>query len=59
MSRDLTEKWAQVRKIRAKPKSPSELCARCVWRMAESGRIVCPFPRCFRRNRNNDLNGTE
>ena len=50
MSRDLKEKWAQVRKIRAKPKSPSELCARCVWRMAESGRIVCPFPRCIRRN---------
>lgn len=45
---DLKEKRALVRKIvRARPKSPSELCAGCVWRMAESGRVVCPFPRCI------------
>lgn len=63
MSREQKEKRALVRKIvRARLKSPSELCAGCVWRMAESGRIVCPFPRCIRQtqgNRNNNLNGTE
>ena len=48
---DLKEKRALVRKIvRARPKSPGELCAGCVWRMAESGRVVCPFPRCVRRS---------
>ena len=36
MRREQKEKQALVRKIvRARPKSPSELCAGCVWRMAE------------------------
>ena len=60
---DLKEKRALVRKIvRARPKSPGELCAGCVWRMAESGRVVCPFPAACgaaRKSLNNHLNGTE
>ncbi len=34
----------------AKLKEPPELCKKCIWAMWESGRPVCPFPRCVRKS---------
>ena len=34
----------------AKLKKPPDLCKKCIWAMWESGRPVCPFPRCVRKS---------